>query len=94
MSDAAQNSGNQPLRIGPIVLAGRAFLAPMSGITDIGMRRVARRFGASLVVSEMVASDDYVRGGQESRSPVCIDKDWWARECSSLWRAISPHLPT
>lgn len=67
MFDAAQNSGNQPLRIGPIVLAGRAFLAPMSGITDIGMRRVARRFGASLVVSEMVASDDYVRGGQESR---------------------------
>jgi len=31
------------------------------------MRRVAMRFGASAVVSEMVASDDYVRGAEESR---------------------------
>jgi tRNA-dihydrouridine synthase B len=56
-----------PLAIGPLQLSGRAFLAPMSGVTDIGMRRVARRFGASLVVSEMVASDDFVRGKEESR---------------------------
>ena len=39
----------------------------MSGVTDVGMRRMAVRFGASLVVSEMVASDDYVRGDEESR---------------------------
>ena len=57
----------QPLHIGPVALDGRVFLAPMSGVTDIGMRRIARRFGASLVVSEMVASDDYVRGGEASR---------------------------
>lgn len=31
------------------------------------MRRVALRFGAGLVVSEMVASDDFVRGEEESR---------------------------
>ena len=60
MSDA-------PIRLGNIAIAGQAFLAPMSGVTDVGMRRIARRFGASLVVSEMVASDDYVRGEQESR---------------------------
>jgi nifR3 family TIM-barrel protein len=48
-------------------LDGRAILAPMSGVTDVGMRRIARRFGASLVVSEMVASDDYVRGDEETR---------------------------
>jgi tRNA-dihydrouridine synthase B len=34
-----------------------AILAPMSGVTDAGMRRAAARFGAALVVSEMVASD-------------------------------------
>ncbi len=34
-----------------------AILAPMSGVTDAGMRRVASDFGAALVVSEMVASD-------------------------------------
>jgi nifR3 family TIM-barrel protein len=39
----------------------------MSGVTDIGMRRVAHAHGASLVVSEMVASDDFVRGCEETR---------------------------
>ena len=31
-------------------------LAPMAGITDLGMRRLARRFGATLAFSEMVVS--------------------------------------
>jgi tRNA-dihydrouridine synthase B len=39
----------------------------MSGVTDIGMRRLAQRFGASLVVSEMVASREFVDGASESR---------------------------
>ncbi|MBV9245123.1 MAG: tRNA dihydrouridine synthase DusB [Methylobacteriaceae bacterium] len=39
----------------------------MSGVTDVGFRRLARRCGASLVITEMVASDDYVRGEAESR---------------------------
>ncbi len=42
---------------GPPVL-----LAPMSGITDVGMRRSAQNFGASGVVSEMVDSDHYTAG--------------------------------
>jgi len=58
---------NNPLTLGSISLDGRAFLAPMSGVTDHVMRRIARRFGASLVVSEMVASDDFVQGSEESR---------------------------
>ncbi len=55
------------ISIGPVALSGCAVLAPMSGVTDVAMRRVAARFGASMVVSEMVASDDYVRGDEESR---------------------------
>ncbi len=43
-----------------------AVLAPMSGVTDAGFRRVADRFGASLVVSEMVASDELARGMAEA----------------------------
>lgn len=39
----------------------------MSGVTDIHMRRIAARFGAAMVVSEMVASDAYVRGSEEAR---------------------------
>jgi tRNA-dihydrouridine synthase B len=56
-----------PLAMDPLQLSGRAFLAPMSGVTDVGMRRIALQFGASLVISEMVASDDFVRGEAESR---------------------------
>ncbi len=37
------------------------FLAPMAGITDLPFRRVVARFGAGLVVSEMVASEDMMR---------------------------------
>ena len=45
-----------PLSIGGHVLPNRAFLAPMAGITDRPMRAIAERFGAGLVVSEMIAS--------------------------------------
>jgi tRNA-dihydrouridine synthase B len=54
------------LRVGPIDLEGCVLLAPMSGVTDVGMRRLARRFGASLVFTEMVACDAYLNGETES----------------------------
>ena len=41
-------------------------LAPMSGVSDLGMRRAASRFGATLVFSEMVASGIYLDGDEES----------------------------
>ena len=41
------------------------YLAPMSGLTDRAFRRIARRFGASMVVSEMVASDRLASGAEE-----------------------------
>lgn len=67
MQNYAQKLSKSPLAIGGVSLDGRAILAPMSGVTDIGMRRIARRFGASLVVSEMVAADDFAQGDAESR---------------------------
>jgi tRNA-dihydrouridine synthase B len=36
-------------------------LAPLAGITDLPFRRLVARFGAGLVVSEMVASEDMMR---------------------------------
>jgi nifR3 family TIM-barrel protein len=57
----------KPLKIGDVSLANRAFLAPMSGITDAPLRRLAAELGAGLVVSEMTASDDLVRGRWMSR---------------------------
>ena len=55
------------LRIGSFNLSGRAVLAPMSGITDVPFRRIVLRFGAPMVVSEMVASDEFVKGSAEAR---------------------------
>lgn len=41
-------------------------LAPMAGVTDSGMRRLALRFGAALTVSEMVAAASYAAGQPEA----------------------------
>ncbi len=37
-------------------------LAPMSGVSDLAMRRIARRFGAALAFSEMVAAEIFLDG--------------------------------
>ena len=44
-----------------MALRNPALLAPMSGVTDLPFRRLAHRFGAGLVVSEMIASEELVR---------------------------------
>ncbi len=70
MSDSANYLGNgrqAGFQVGPVRIEGRAVLAPMSGVTDIAMRRISRRFGASLVVTEMVAADAYARGDAANR---------------------------
>jgi len=36
------------------------FLAPLAGITDLPFRNLVSRFGAGLVVSEMIASQDMI----------------------------------
>jgi nifR3 family TIM-barrel protein len=64
-----QNLGSVPVsrsRVGPIGLDGAAMLAPMSGVSDLGMRRAASRFGATLAFSEMVASQTLLEGEEES----------------------------
>jgi tRNA-dihydrouridine synthase B len=49
-------------------LCPAVFLAPMAGITDLPTRRIVASFGAGLVVSEMVASEDLVRAQGLARS--------------------------
>ena len=57
MNAATRAFRRDPLRIGSLTLSGHALLAPMAGVTDLGMRRAAQRFGASMTVSEMVVVD-------------------------------------
>ncbi|MDB5505799.1 MAG: tRNA dihydrouridine synthase [Devosia sp.] len=53
------------LSIGGLSLSNAAFLAPMAGITDRPFRVLAERFGAGLVVSEMIASNALSTGQHE-----------------------------
>ena len=57
---------NSPFSIGQLTLPNRVFLAPMSGVTDLPFRDLAAKAGAGLVVSEMVASQEFVKGNAES----------------------------
>ena len=58
----------QSFEIGSVQVRNRAILAPMSGISDLPFRRLAWRYGAGLVVTEMVASRELVCDRQESWS--------------------------
>lgn len=49
------------MNIGPYKLNGRLILAPMAGVTDQPFRKLCKRMGAALVVSEMVSSDPTLR---------------------------------
>lgn len=55
------------LSIGTRAIRNRAFLAPMAGITDRPMRRLAAQYGAGLVVSEMIASGALSAGNDDMR---------------------------
>ena len=46
------------IKLAEITLDPPVFLAPLAGITDLPFRRVVSRFGAGLVVSEMIASHE------------------------------------
>lgn len=50
-----------PLNVGNIDLTPPVLLAPMAGITDLPFRNLVSSFGAGLVVSEMVASQEMVQ---------------------------------
>ncbi|WP_064683628.1 tRNA dihydrouridine synthase DusB [Rhizobium bangladeshense] len=68
-----------PFRVGDVSVRNRVVLAPMSGVTDMPFRELAWRFGAGLVVTEMVASRELVNDTAES----------WARLRAAGFR---PHM--
>lgn len=49
------------MHIGPYRLSNRLILAPMAGITDRPFRRLCRRYGAALAVSEMISANPALR---------------------------------
>ncbi|HIF61207.1 MAG TPA: tRNA dihydrouridine synthase DusB [Rhodospirillales bacterium] len=54
------------IKIGPIELDNNVILAPMSGVSDMPYRRLAKRNGAALVISEMIASQAMVYANRKT----------------------------
>src|SRR5689334_5666314 len=44
------------ISIGTIAVSDPVWLAPMTGVSDLPFRRLVKRFGVGMVVSEMIAS--------------------------------------
>jgi tRNA-dihydrouridine synthase B len=56
----------QPITIGPVRIDAPVILAPMTGVTDLPFRKIVKRFGAGLTVSEMIASQAAIRETRQS----------------------------
>lgn len=63
----------QVLTLDDIALSPPVFLAPMAGITDLPFRRMVARFGAGLVVSEMVASGEMLTAKPSVRAKARVE---------------------
>jgi tRNA-dihydrouridine synthase B len=50
----------RPLVVGPVTFPNPLALAPLSGITNLPFRRIAKDLGAGIVVSELVSSNGLV----------------------------------
>ena len=61
------------IQVGPYSLDPAVFLAPMAGITDLPFRQMVARFGAGLVVSEMVASGEMLTAKPSVRAKARTD---------------------
>ena len=54
------------INIGALEIANPIILAPMSGVTDMPFRRLVKRAGAGLVVSEMIASRAMIHAARKT----------------------------
>ena len=64
------------MKIGNINFGERPlFLAPMEDVTDIGFRRMCKRFGAAMVYTEFVSADAVIRNIQSTLKKIIIDPE-------------------
>lgn len=65
----------KPLTIGSVELPSCVVLAPMAGITDLPFRQLAYRFGAGMVVAEMLTADKRLWNSRKSRLRLAFGDD-------------------
>jgi tRNA-dihydrouridine synthase B len=63
----------QPIQIGPVRIETPVILAPMTGVTDMPFRRIVKRYGAGLTVTEMIASQAAIRETRQSLQKMLWD---------------------
>ena len=56
------------ISVGSVTFEDPVILAPMSGVSDLPFRRLVKRLGAGLVVSEMIASEAMIRAPRSALS--------------------------
>lgn len=56
----------KPISIDNITIDSPVLLAPMTGVTDLPFRKLVRRFGSGLNVTEMIASQAMIRETRQS----------------------------
>jgi tRNA-dihydrouridine synthase B len=62
-----------PIQIGPVRIDAPVILAPMTGVTDRPFRRIVKRYGAGLTVTEMIASQAMIRETRQSLQKAAWD---------------------
>jgi tRNA-dihydrouridine synthase B len=72
------------IKIDNIELSSQVILAPMSGVTDLPYRKLVKKFGAGLVVSEMVASRAMIAQSHQSLKKSAIMQDDATGACVQL----------
>ena len=65
----------EPLRIGSLTLDRRLFMAPMAGITSLPFRRSVRRWGAGLVLTEMISAYGVHYGNRRTLDYLACEPD-------------------
>jgi tRNA-dihydrouridine synthase B len=64
-----------PFAIGRLVLPNRVVLGPMAGVTTSSFRRLLKRHGVGLVVTEMVSVHGLVQGNRRTRDYLCFAEE-------------------
>ena len=85
------------MRLDTLSIKCPVLLAPMSGVSDLPFRQIAQRMGASLVISEMIASAELVKGKRQDvmrrthgdgQSPLIIQ----LAGCDAYWMGEAARL--
>ncbi|MFN2100649.1 tRNA dihydrouridine synthase DusB [Altererythrobacter sp. MF3-039] len=66
MSSSPVPPACKPIEVGPIRIDCPVLLAPMTGVTDLPFRKLVRRYGSGLNVTEMIASEAAIRETRQS----------------------------